>query len=127
MRYSFLILVPAFLLLAHGIAHLVGFLASFRLLPADKMPHVTTVFDGRIDLGERGIRAVGLLWLAAAAAFAVVATLLVLRVAWWPEVTLLVALGSLALCITGWPRAKIGVFVDLAVIALAVAAMGWLP
>jgi hypothetical protein len=123
MKYSILILVPALLLLAHGVAHLVGFFSAFRLSPAGKMSHVTTVFDGRIEVGERGIRAIGLLWLVVAAAFAAVAMLLVLRVAWWPELSLVVALASLALCITGWPRAKIGVFVDLVVIALAAAAI----
>ncbi len=105
------------LLLAHGVAHLVGFLVPWRLFEADDLPYTTTILGGRIDLGATGIRLVGLVWLALALAFGVTA------VAVWtasPRVLsalLPLALASLVLCITGWPAAKIGVPVNLGLLA----------
>lgn len=118
--------VIALFLFAHGVAHLVGFSAAWALSPG-KIPHLTTVVGGRFDLGEGGIRTVGLLWLFAALAYAVVAVGAGTRAEWWPGAALVVALGSLGLCVLGWPEAKAGVVLNLVVLGLAVIALGWVP
>ena len=107
----------AALLAAHGFAHLVGFVGGFALAPA-KVPHATTLLGGRLDVGEAGIRAVGALWLAAALAFFVMATATAMRAAWWPRATAIVALASLALCLTALPESKVGVIVNVAIVVL---------
>ena len=45
-------------LLAHGVAHLVGFVSSWKLATLAELPYKTTVFSGRVDVGDAGIRVV---------------------------------------------------------------------
>jgi pimeloyl-ACP methyl ester carboxylesterase len=117
-------LASVFLLL-HGGAHLVGFLVPWGLLTAGsgvKAPALSqTLFGGRITLGPVTSRAFGMLWLALATAFAVVA-IGIWRGASWASTTLvLTALLSLVLTLLWWPRARVGVYVNL-VILVAVTA-----
>lgn len=63
----------AFLLAAHGVAHLVGFVSSWKLATLAELPYKTTVFSVRVDVGEAGARVMGVLWLLAALAFLVAA------------------------------------------------------
>lgn len=119
-------IVFALFLFAHGVAHLVGFSAAWALSPR-KIPHLTTVVGGRFDVGESGIRVVGILWVIAAVLFAVVAVGTALNAAWWPRAAIPVALGSLGLCALGWPEAKIGVVMNLAVLVMSAMAIGWFP
>ena len=42
---------------AHGVAHLVGFLAAWQLHTSPDVPYTTTVFAGHIDIGAAGSRA----------------------------------------------------------------------
>ena len=65
--------VLALLLVAHGVAHLVGFVSSWKLATLAELPYKTTVFSGRVDVGDAGIRMMGALWLLAALAFLVAA------------------------------------------------------
>ena len=51
--------VLAAILVAHGIAHLVGLVVSWRLAVFAEMPYKTTVLAGRIDAGDMGIRVIG--------------------------------------------------------------------
>lgn len=119
-------IVIALLLFAHGIAHLVGFSAAWALSPT-KIPHLTTVVGGRFAIGEAGIRAVGVLWLAAALAFALMAIGAATQAPWWPRATAVVALASLGLCVLGWPEAKVGVVLNIGVLVLVAIAVGWFP
>ena len=66
--------VLAFFLLAHGVAHLVGFVSSWKLATLAELPYKTTVFSGRIDVGDAGIRVLGVLWLLTALAFLIAAS-----------------------------------------------------
>jgi hypothetical protein len=119
-------IVFALFLFAHGIAHLVGFSAAWALSPT-KIPHLTTVMGGRVDLGEDGIRVVGVMWLVAAVAFALVALGAAIQAPWWPRAALFVALASLAMCILGWPEARIGVALNIAILTIAAIILGWFP
>jgi hypothetical protein len=65
--------VLAFVLVAHGIAHLVGFISSWKLAKLVELPYKTTIFSDRLDMGGRVI---GVLWLLGALAFLVAATAL---------------------------------------------------
>ena len=118
--------IIAFLFLAHGFAHLVGFVGLFRL--GESVPYNPTLLGGKFELGDAGARVFGILWLLAALAFAAVALAVFMRVSWWPPLALAVALVSLAFCVLGWPDARIGAAIDAVVIVLCLVVMrtGWL-
>ena len=61
--------VTALLMALHGVAHVPGFLATWQLSRMEGLPCKTTLLGGRVDAGASGIRALGLLWVLAAAAF----------------------------------------------------------
>ena len=111
----------AVLMMVHGIAHLVGFAGAWRLAP-DGIPYKTTVLAGHVDLGDVGIRAVGVLWLGLALGFAVTAVGIIGDRSWWPALAVGVTLASLLMCATEWPEARIGVAIN--VLILGVLAVG---
>jgi hypothetical protein len=100
----------------HGIAHTVAFFAQWELSHFKGISYNTTLFYGKVDVGDVGIRIDGLLWLVAAAAFLVVG----LRLAWLRKVEvrplLVVTLFSLALCVLGLSQAIVGVWIDAAIL-----------
>lgn len=118
MRYALVAL-----LVLHGIAHLVGFAGPWLLVASAETPYRTTVLQGRVDLGEWGIRIYGLGWLTLAIGCAVVAFGVTARSTWW-----LVALESLILlsvifCVLGWPESRLGVPANIVMILVAFAAI----
>lgn len=119
----------AAILAIHAVAHLVGFVVPWRLAKLEEMPFGTTILGGRIDVGDRGIRVVGILWLLASLAYLAAALGLALLQPWWIPAVAIVTVVSLLLCVLGWPDSRIGVAVDLAILAflMAGAALGWLP
>lgn len=104
----------AVFLALHGIAHVLGFLASWRLAEFADVPYTTTVLNGALDVGDAGIRVVGLLWLAGGAA-CVAAAIALLRGSMSAVAVLLGA--SLAICLLGLPASIIGVWIDAALLA----------
>ena len=103
----------AFVLVAHGIAHLVGFISSWKLATLAELPYKTTIFSGRLDIGDAGIRVIGLLWLFAAFAFLVAAIALATATGWAGRFMLAAVIASALLCVTGWPDARLGLAVNL--------------
>jgi hypothetical protein len=103
-------------LFIHGFAHLVGFVGPWRLARA--VPYKTTLFADAVDVGDAGIRMVGLLWLVLAVAFGTVSVAAFARWDWWLPCALAASVASLVMCAAGWPEAKIGVAVNAALIAL---------
>jgi hypothetical protein len=115
------------LLVVHGVAYLPGFVVLWRLASPAEMPYKTTVMGGSLDLGRAGIRMVGILWLLAALGFIVAGTVTFRGSPAWPALTLAVTLFSLAVCILGWPDTRIGLAVDIVILALLIGARaGWL-
>ena len=126
--------VLAFFLLAHGVAHLVGFVSSWKLATLAELPYKTTVFSGRIDVGDAGIRVLGVVWLLTALAFLVAASGVATATDWASRFMLAAVIASLMLCVAGWPDARIGVAVNVGLVLLlaigarlnlAVATMRW--
>ena len=110
--------VLAFFLLAHGVAHLVGFVSSWKLATLAELPYKTTVFSGRVDVGDAGIRVMGALWLLAALAFLVAAIAVATEAGWAVRLTVAGVIASLMLCLAGWPDARIGVAVNVGLVLL---------
>jgi hypothetical protein len=112
----------AVLLLAHGLAHVVGFVSAFGLM-ADKVPPMTTVFGGHV--ADPWIRIVGASWAVVGIAFAVAAAAAIRRTEWWPRYTAIVALASLVLCAAGAPETRIGTIVNFAIIIAVATFVRW--
>jgi hypothetical protein len=110
--------VLASFLLAHGVAHLVGFVSSWKLATLAELPYKTTVFSGRVDVGDAGIRVMGVLWLLAALACLVAAIAVATEAGWAVRFTVAGLIASLMLCLAGWPDARSGVAVNVGLVLL---------
>jgi hypothetical protein len=110
--------VAAVALGLHGIVHLLGFSSTWRLQHDAELPATTLIANGTIDVGEVGIRIVGLLWVVAAVALLAAAALVWRRS---PRAAVGVAIAttiSLAACLLGLPAAVLGVWIDLAIVVV---------
>ena len=105
--------VLAFVIAAHGIAHLVGFISSWRLATLAELPYKTTIFSGRLDVGDAGIRVIGVLWLLAALAFLIGPIAVTTEASWAGRFLFAAVIASTLLCVAGWPDARIGLAVNL--------------
>ncbi len=108
------------LLLAHGIAHLPGFLVNWQLRSFPELPFRTTVFAGTLDVGLIGIRAVGIGWLLVAVAFGFAALGVLLRSGWWQPLAYSAVGASVLLTAAGWPEPRLGLVANVLVIVLIV-------
>jgi hypothetical protein len=115
----------ALVLLGHGVAHFVGFGHAWRLLTPDPIPYRTTLAGRYLDVGDEGIRAIGVLWLVVGLAFIVTSAAALLRLPWWMGLAGVVAGMSLLLCLLGWPDAYVGLVLNVLIIA-ALLLTGWL-
>jgi hypothetical protein len=105
----------------HGICHLPGFAVSWRLMTVPEQPYRTSILGGRLDLGDAGIRVWGLVWLALAAAFCVLAVGVWSRSSWWLGILPAVAGISVLCCIFALPEARLGLAANAIVVVLACA------
>ena len=103
----------AFVLVAHAIAHLVGFISSWQLATLAELPYKTTIFSGRLDMGDAGIRVIGVLWLLGALAFLGAAIALATGTGWAGRFMLAAVIASALLCVAGWPESRLGLAVNL--------------
>jgi hypothetical protein len=104
-------------LIAYGLAHAVGFVTKWRIDPAKNAPYNTTILNGIIDLGDIGMRAMGILWLVAGLVFVAAGFGVMGASSWGGFVTLDAAMFSLILSVIGWPDYRIGVFINVAILA----------
>jgi len=108
----------AFLAL-HGLIHLIGFVVPWKIASPEGFPYRTTILAGRVDLGDAGIRSVGVLWLLAALAFVLAGAGLWAGQSWWWPLAIGVAIASLVLCVLGLPDAWAGILANLLVLGFA--------
>lgn len=115
----------ALFLIAHGIAHFVGFGHAWRMLSPDPFPYRTTLAGARLDVGDAGMRVLGVLWLVVGASFIAVSGAALLRVNWWMAAAAVVAFASLILCVLEWPEASVGLALNAAIVGMLFV-VGWL-
>ena len=106
------------LLVGHGLIHLMGFVVPWRLVTIQAMPFSTTAFFGRVDLGEGGARALGLMWLLVGILFVAAGVGLWAGQDWWQRVTLTTAGMSSILCVIALPQAGFGLLVNAVLVVL---------
>lgn len=111
MRYAFLALMAA-----HGMAHLPGFLVPWRWLSSPDLPFKTTLLWGQLEVGEAGIRAIGVIWLLTGAAIVASAVGLAREAPWAAGIALPVVLISGLLCFVELPHARLGLALNVVVL-----------
>jgi len=109
-------LLLAAVLLAHGIAHVVGFVVPWKIIVSPEVPYRTTILS--VDVGPAGVRLIGIAWLAAAFLFAALAASVLRNGAWWYEEAFVLVAFSIALCLLGLPESRPGFLANLIVVAL---------
>ena len=102
--------------IAHGVAHLVGFLSYWRIVDFEEMPYSTKQLMGRVDAGETGIRVIGVLWLIGALAFIASGLVLIFLQPWWQTLTLYTTIYSLALSILSLPFSRYGLIINIIIL-----------
>jgi hypothetical protein len=102
---------------AHGLIHLIGFVVPWQVAAVAGFPYRTTVLDGTADLGEIGVRVVGVIWLACAIGFIVAAVGIVRRTTWALPLTAILAIVSLVVCVVGLPETAMGIAVNVVILA----------
>jgi hypothetical protein len=114
--------IVAFLLFAHGIAHLPGFIVSWQLGSFPDLPYRTTIFGTSLDVGPEGMRLIGLCWIGMTTALVALASAVAFDAPLWPWAIPVALTLSLLLCAAGWPEARLGLVAN-AVIAVSLVAM----
>jgi hypothetical protein len=102
----------------HGIVHAVGFTVPWRLGGPRGTDYSTRLFNGTVEVGDPGVKIVGLLWLAAAFAFLAVAVLLWRRHALAARLSIAMLVLSTGLCIAGLPGSIYGLVIDIVLLGL---------
>ena len=101
----------ATLLIAHAIAHLVGFAWPRWVL--EPLP-----FSSEFPvMGDAEVQTLSILWLVAAVAFLVAALTLLRAGNLWRRVTAWAAVASLALSVLCWPGSLLGVPINVGILA----------
>jgi hypothetical protein len=108
--------LAAALLAAHGVIHLIGFLALWRITEMEGFAYRTTVLGGSVELGGTGALVLGLAWLVIAIGFVVAAVGTWRRATWGLGLTAALAIASLAICVLYLPDAAAGIAVNVAIL-----------
>lgn len=122
-------IIVAIVFVVHGLVHLMGFVVPWRLATIEGLAYKTTLLSGAVDVGDAGIRVIGLLWLLAAIGFVVAGVGVFTLQPWWQTLALLVTLFSLVITILGWPDSQFGLLINLAILVYLFfgGRMDWLP
>ena len=113
-------LALAVVMLLHGFAHIVGVIGAWDLAPS-RVPHRTTLLGGAISAPPSVTQLMGVLWLVLALGFAATSAGAMANAGWWTKTALLFSALSLVLSVLSLPDARVGIPVNIAIIA-AVAA-----
>ena len=121
-------IAASMILILHGLVHLLGAASYTKLAVIQQLPYKTT-FLGGLDLDTGGTAVYGGLWAVAAIGFIVSAVALLAGWKWWKPALVGVTVLSLALTALVWSDARIGVIVNMVILAvlwLGPRTTGWL-
>jgi hypothetical protein len=113
-------ILVAVVLAGHGLIHLMGVVSLWRLATIEQVPYGTTILSGAIDIGDGGVRVVGLVWALAAALFVVSAWTVWRGSRSALGIVTVSAVVSLIVCIVGLPGSEVGVLVNVVILAAVV-------
>jgi hypothetical protein len=107
------------LLFVHAVAHAPSFVVgAWQLRALPQLPYRTTLLAGSIDLGEVGIRIIGVAWLLVALSFTASGVGLALSLAWWQHTAYVAIAFSVVVCILGWPDSRLGLVANAVLAAI---------
>ena len=102
----------------HGLIHIIGVLVNFKLVDMKDNPYKTTLLAGRWDIGERGTRIFGAVWLVIMIGYMVGIIGLTLNQSWWYPLTIVMTAASLVICIFDVPGTKFGLIINIVLLIL---------
>ena len=105
------------LLIAHGLVHLMGTTVYMKLGTIEGLPYKTTLLGGRWDLGERGMRLFGALWVLPALGFVLGGAALLVGQAMWVPIVVVTTLLSLVMTVLDFRAAFVGAILNVAILA----------
>lgn len=108
----------AFVLIAHGLIHLLGTTVYLRLGEVSGFPYKTSLLGNSWDVGPVGMGIFGAMWAVAAVGFIVSAIGMLTGSSWWQPVLIGVTVFSLLLTGLDWNLAFAGVALNLVILAL---------
>lgn len=110
--------LAAFVLIAHGLIHLLGTTVYLRLGEITGFAYKTTLLGGRWDVGGVGIGVFGAMWAVAAVGFVVTAIAMLTGLSWWSPALMVVTVFSLVLTGLDSSLAFAGVIVNIVILAV---------
>lgn len=116
--------IVALVVFAHGLIHLMGFVAYWPLAELSELPYKTALVGGRYEVGAGGMRVFSVAWLVVGAGFVLGALALALRQDWWLPVAASSAVLSLILTGLDWEVAFRGALLNLVILVPILGAVG---
>jgi hypothetical protein len=107
----------AVLLALHGVIHLIGFVSPWRIATLEGFAYRTTVLGGVQEIGDVGVRVIGLVWLGLTLGFLTAGYGVWRGKPWAIGLTGILAVVSLIVCVAGLPETAAGVAIDVVVLA----------
>ena len=107
----------AVLLALHGVIHLIGFVSPWRIATLEGFAYRTSVLNGALDVGDVGVRVIGLVWLGLTLGFLAAGYGVWRGKPWAVGLTGVLAIVSLIVCVVGLPETAAGVAIDVAILA----------
>jgi hypothetical protein len=105
-----------FVLLAHAIAHLPGFISAYKIAELKELPYSTKIFFKKVEIGELGVKIYGLIWLILSIIFLIAVILLLLSRPVFKDTVLVASSLSLLISVAGLPETKFGVIINILLI-----------
>jgi hypothetical protein len=115
---KWMLYLAGFVLIAHGLIHLMGTTVYMRLGDVTGFAYKTTLLGGRWDVGAAGISVFGVLWAVAAVGFIASSVGMLTGSSWWQPVLIAVSVFSLVLTGLDSSLAFAGVILNLVILAL---------
>ena len=110
--------IAAILLTLHGVIHLIGFVTPWRIATLEGFAYRTTVLNGALDVGDAGVRVVGLVWLCLTPGFLAAGCGVWRGERWAAGLTGVLAVVSLVVCLLGLPETFAGIAINVVILAV---------
>jgi hypothetical protein len=108
----------AVLLALHGVIHLIGFVSPWRIATVEGFAYRTGVLNGALNVGDAGVRVIGLAWLGLTFGFLAAGYGVWRGKPWAVNLTGVLTIVSLIVCVVGLPETAAGVAIDVAIVAV---------
>jgi hypothetical protein len=109
--------IAAVAIVLHGVIHVIGFVSPWRIASLEGFAYRTTVLGGAQEVGDVGVRLIGLVWLGLTFGFLAAGYALWRRKPWAVGLTGVCAIVSLVVCVAGLPETAAGVAIDVLILA----------